>query len=156
MFFQISVGTTNRVESRNKANTAFAENRPPVLGEMGAPLALAILRLASVILRLALSFHVNAQGTTHVNMRKSGTACFRCVDARETIFHVTVFHLRSGQGNMKTPGRYKRDKDIFKKNVLSQVFRNIYNNAEALAADIKVLVGDFNMETEVISDASSP
>ena len=101
---------------------------------------------------------VDKLGDKHTKSRRYGTISFRCADARiESRFHVAVFHLRSGKDDMSIPGRNKARKDRFKMRVLSTVFQNIYSNAQTLAAhDVKVLVGDFNMETEVISDALSP
>ena len=41
--------------------------------------------------------------------------------------------------------------------VPSTVFQNIYGNAETLAAnDVKVPVGDFNMEVDLVKEALKP
>ena len=63
------------------------------------------------------TFYVDEHGSKNMKMRKYGTACFRCVDARmDTRFHVTVFHLRSGQDHMTIPGKNKEERNAFKKN----------------------------------------
>ena len=50
--------------------------------------------------------HVNENGGVRMADRKFGTVSFRCVDARNTAarFNVSVFHLRSGSGNMAGAG----------------------------------------------------
>ena len=98
---------------------------------------------------------VDKLGDKHTKSRRYGTISFRCADARiESRFHVAVFHLRSGKGDMSIPGSNKPGRDRFKLKTLASVFHSIYSDDQTLAAhDVNVLVGDFNMEADLVTEA---
>ena len=102
-----------------------------------------------------LSDYVDRDGSQYVKSRMFGTASFKCVDAQtNATFRVSVFHMRSGQGDMAIPGK---DKDKFKMKVFAQVFQKLYGDASTLAADtLSVLVGDQNMDESLVKKALEP